>query len=429
MLLENIQINKKLPIHEDYKEKVLEAEFNEESIKVSVDYWSTPDPKNKKPLLKFECEDAGDYAFRQNSTRPANYMGPILNKYMSSSFKEKPIRKDIDFYNNVDLLGTSMQQFLEMAMQDALVEGSSFILPDSTATDSSMSQAQKNVLGVRPFLRLLDTDEVINYTDYLGHLMEIIVELEDNEGNDFYMYYNNESMMRIDIDKNGTVKAIGELVPHGYDRIPVVRVMPFEDTFITSGALAQLSINNLKSLEKVELFKSTFTRYLFSGVQIQRDKDGNPLPFETGNGRIIATESVDAKMQQLGADPAQASSIRESIKNERDELYKNYHISATQIQESGQAPSGYSIVLSRADFTAICNQIVKCIEQVEANLVLLINQKESLGLEPVVYPRNFIDVNEEEEITKLRDILSLNIPQESKNIAIEKFTSKFLKPQ
>jgi hypothetical protein len=430
-IFEQIQLNKKVPKHESYDDNVIKNEFTEEATEVSSDYWDTPPLNQKEALTRFVCESKEDQKFRREITTPKNYCGSILNKYLSTCFKEKPVRKENDFYNNVDTLGSDISSFMEMASKASLIDGVSYILPDSTSTDPNLSEAQKKVLGVKPFLRFISCRRVINYSDYLGHLMEALIEFEDEAGECYFIYYDTVNYARIDVDKKNVVVAIGSLEPHNYSTIPVTRVMPFdtEESFLASGAALQLSVNNLTSLERVELYKSTFSRFFLSGIQLASDPDGNPLPVSWGNDRIMTAPNADAKITPLGADVGQAQSIRTSIENEVNNLYKTYHLSATSVGEVTQVPSGISLIISRADFNSICTSIVKSVQQAEAKLVMLLNETEGLNLEPAVYSFNFIEPDKSEDIMNLRDILSLDLDESAKNIAKQQFVEKYLKPK
>lgn len=427
MLIDSLIVGKKLLFHSDYKQMCRSIEFWEEAVEVSSDYWNVKDPQGEQSLKPFTCEDKSDFKWRKSVSTPKNYMGSILTKYVSTSFKNKPVRSDNEFFNNVDMLGSSMGEFMEYAAKQALIQGVSYIVPDSTATDSSLSELQKSIMGIRPFLRLVEAKDAINWIDYLGHLQEIIIRFEDINDQEYYIYYNNEVMMRIDVNDNQTIVAISPAVSHGFKKIPVVRMMPFdtEESFVASGANMQLSINNLSSLEKVEIYKSTFTRYFAKGFPLNRDEEGNPLPMSWGNERIIHAESPDGDMKPLGADVGQADSIRKSMSDETQSLFQQYHLSASQIQEGTAIPSGYSLVISRADFNSVCNSIVKETERAENEMIALLATAEGLVADPTVYSREFIEPDKQEAITNLRETLALDIPQDIKDQEIDGFRTKF----
>jgi len=211
-LFELITPNKKIPKHEDYNKNVRKSEFWEEAIEVSDEYWDVPDACNNDALKRFTCESLEDYHWRQKISSPKNFMGSILNKYLSTAFKEKALRSDLEFFKNVDLLGSSMSEFMEMAAKYALIDGVSYIMPDSTAQDSNLSEAQKSALGIRAFLRFIECSNVVNWIDYLGHLQEAIVRFEDPSGQEYYMYYDTQYYARIDVDKKDIVHSVGATI-------------------------------------------------------------------------------------------------------------------------------------------------------------------------------------------------------------------------
>lgn len=422
-LLDKIEVNKPIPYHCDYKQMVIECEFFEEAIEVSADYWNVKDPNGNEALKKFTCEDKADHKWRKQVSTPKNYVGSILNKYLSTCFQNKATRQETDVFTNVDLLGSTMPQFMQYATKQALIDGCSYIVPDSTISDSSMSELQRKVIGAREFLRLVTVEDTINWVDYLGHLMEIIIRFEDINEQKYYLHYDAEYVTRINVNERDVVTSIDAPIAHGKGTIPVVRVMPFDtdQSFVASGANMQLSINNLNSLEKVEIYKSTFTRYFAKGFDLNRDSDGNPIPIEWGNERVFHASSDSADMKVLGASVDQADSIRKSIDDETQSLFRHYHLSASAYNEQNQVPSGYSLVISRSDFNSICSKIVQETERAENEVIKLVAPE----VTPTIYSRTFIEPDKAEAISNLRDILSLAIPDDIKAQEIESFRNKF----
>jgi hypothetical protein len=426
MLLEQIKVGKPLPEHKDYDEMIRNMVFWENSVEVNKDYYETIDPNGNKVLKKFTCEEEKvDFKFRKSISSPRNYMGGILQKYLSCSFKVSPTRSENEFYDNVDLVGSDMNEFMLHKVWESAVYGASYMMPDSTASDPSLSEAQKRQIGARSFIRSIETENVINWVDYLGHLQEVIVLLEDVQLNQFALWFDNENMCRIELDNRGKVTSIGDVVPHGYSQMPVVRMLPFDtdESFVAAGSLSQMTLNNLLSLEKTELFSNTFTRFFLKGIRTNTD-DEQMQKVTWGTNRLIVSDSETAAITPLGADPSQAQSIRDSIKGEEESLYRIYHLVNTQIQ-AGTAPSGYSIVLSREDFNAICATFTKTAERAENTIAMLLNETESLGLDTVVYSREFIEPSKQEKILEMRDILSLPIPEDMKAQEVENFRKMF----
>lgn len=424
-LIDSIKIGKPLPTHKDYKQMLTKMEFWESSLEVDEEYQETLDPNGNTIIKKFTCEEPEDFKFRKSISSPRNYMAGILQKYLSCAFKVSPTRSDNEFYSNVDLVGSSINEFMLHKTWEASVYGASYMMPDTTVSDPNLSEAQKRQIGARSFIRSIETENVINWIDYLGHLQEVIIVLEDAQETQFALWYDNENMCRIELDERGRVSQIGEVVPHGYSMMPVIRMLPFDtdESFVASGSLSQMTLNNLLSLEKTELFSNTFTRFFLKGIRTNSD-DGEMQKVTWGTNRMIVSDSETASITPLGADVQQAQSIRDSIKSEEEALYRMYHLVNTQIQP-GTAPSGYSIVLSREDFNAICATLVKSAERAENNISILLNETEGLGLDIVVYSREFIEPSKQEKILEMRDIISLPIPDDIKEMEIENFRKMF----
>jgi hypothetical protein len=420
-LLDLIKVNSKLPIHEDYAEVYAKAEFCSESVECDEDYWETKTPNGTKMLVQFECEKKSSFEFRKDVSAPKNIMQSILNKYMSTALKNETNRVDIEFFKNVDLLGTTAETFFADRLEEALTKGYAYAIPDSTATDPNLTEAQKAQIGVRPYYRVIPVENVINWTEYLGHLQEAIVLFPDDEK---AMYVNQEIMVEI-IMKGERVVSIGQENYHGYSFIPLTRLKPFDNPFLFSGSLIQRSINQKVTLENLEIHKSTYTKIFLKGIQLETDENGRKIPISWGNDTILASEAENAAITTIGADVAQAASIQSSYTKELADLYQLYHLSGSQVAENTQFPSGYSLKISKQDFNAVCGKMVNALERFENTLNQLIAEKEALGLEPVEYSRDFIENDMNADILNLRDILSLDIGEIVKQKAREDFAKKY----
>jgi hypothetical protein len=428
MLYDLIKLSKPLPKLPEYDELCSKINFWKESVEVDEDYWDVETPNGTKCLLKFPCESDKDYRFRKDISSPKGIVNGILEKYMSTAFKAAfPERSENDFYKDVDLLGSSVNDFIKDNCQDAAIQGCQHILVDTTSTDDSLSVAQKKIIGSRAFLRNIDNENVINYVDYRNHLMEIIVILEDASGKQFGMYFNTTDKARIELDKKLNVESIGDLVPHNFSSIPVVRILPFQtdESFLANACLTQRSINQKMSLENLEIYKSTYTKYFGKGLPEMRDEQGNVIPIEWGNSTLLTTSSENADIKVLGAEPGQALSIRNSYMEELKGLYLQYHLQATSMNEITAIPSGLALQVAKFDFNSICTRFVKTCETAENSLAVLLNDLDSLGLEPVKYNYSFLEETQEDALLKLRDLLAIALPQEVKDAAIREFSKKY----
>ena len=420
MIYEKIQLHKQLPKNALYDSLIEKIIFWNDSIDIKASEY------NEKYIQQFTCESSRDLKYRKSITAPRRIMQSIIEKYISICFKNEAERVQNDFYENVDLIGSDMQTFMKHMTNVSAIEGASYMMPDSIGNDESLNVAQKRVLGDRTFIRYLTNEQISDWVDIYGNLMEVLVTFEDALGNYFAMYYDSESKARIEMDKKGNVTSIGELVPHGYSQIPVVRMLPFdlEESFASNGCELQKSINNQISLQRVELFKMVYSRLFGSGIDEMKDQNGNVIPLTWGQDTLLCVSNPQADMKVLVADVNQGKTIIESFQEEIEHLYKQYHISAQSIQ-NGQVPSGYSLVISREDFNNVAKKFVKCAETAENIIVKLIEETENLGLEPAKYSYVFIENDYQQDLMNLRDILALNISEEVKEIAQKNFALKY----
>jgi hypothetical protein len=304
--------------------------------------------------------------------------------------------------------------------------GASYFMPDNISSDQSLTVAQKRILGNRVFVRHIENSQIVHWMDLYGNLMEVLITFEDALGNPFAMYYDSENMARIELDKKGNVTLIGDLEPHGYSKIPICRMLPWDldSSFVSSGCDLQKSIINMISLQRVELYRMVYSRIFGSGIPAITDENGKKIDLVWDQDTILTVDNPDAKMTVLGGDVNQGKAIIESFQEEIEHLYKSYHISSTAMQD-GQVPSGYSLVISREDFNSICQTFVKTCENAENYLISLLNESENLNLEPTKYSYMFIEKNYQEDLMNLRDILALNLPQVVKNASISAFSKKY----
>jgi hypothetical protein len=420
-IYDSIKLNKSLPLHEDYSELMENIEYWNDSIDIAQKEY------NEKYIFQGPCEHKRDWKYRQKITSPRRIMQSILEKYMSNCFKNPAERTQSDFFDNVDMLGTSMRDFMKFETNISAICGASYFMPDNISSDQSLTVAQKRILGNRVFVRHIENSQVVNWKDIYGNLMEVLITFEDALGTPFALYYDSENMSRIELDKKGNVVGIGELVSHGYSRIPIIRMLPWDldNSFVSNGCDLQKSINNILSLHRVELFRCVYTKLFGKGIADMYEDDGKTLiPIEWGPNQLLTNPSPDADIKTIGSDVNQGKTILESFQEEIEHLYKQYHISSTAIQ-SGQVPSGYSLIISREDFNNTAKVFVKCAETAENTLIMLLNESENLGLAPTEYSYSFIENNYQEEILELRDLLALNVPQIIKNEAVKAFSKKF----
>jgi hypothetical protein len=128
-------------------------------------------------------------------------------------------------------------------------------------------------------------------------------------------------------------------------------------------AESQQAITNLLSLLNEEISNVTFSQMIASGVSDSQVKD-----VMVGNTRVLCLPNPASSVQMIGADPAQATSIRESLKDETDTALRN----AGVIQGGEQAQSGVALAFRHNDMVTIVSALACGTEDAENDVTVTI---------------------------------------------------------
>lgn len=441
MILEQIKIGTTLPEKHNRNKYLQAVEFWRNSYEVGPYYLDGKDEKAEEILVRFQCEDCEDYKRRKQIFKPRNYCAHILKKYQGFLFRNSPERTNealTEFYNNVDLYGTSIDMFMKKALGKAQVDGHFYLMPDTTqpSGDTVLTLAQAKAMESRFFIRGIPCEAVVNYYEQEGYILEALVLFKDETGKPFARWVDSSDFVDIMLEDRGKgnliVSSFTEKMPHGFSSIPFVEVDT--DDFgggsqIATIAQAQRSINNLLSLLALEVAESTFTRHAVFGVELPTDENGNPQPPATlfGNKRITYFTEATAKMEKIGnADVSQADSIRISINDEIENLYRTAGLAAPNPLKTNAPQSGIALSMQFNDVASVLNHLSYELEEAENQIIQLIADAMGISYQPVYYSREY-DLEDVTEATlKLRDMLALPLPEDAKQKLIENFTTKFI---
>ncbi len=427
MLIE-IKQGYELPRHADFSSDAMARAFWRLTFATGRKYIRGLDAHGDPLLVKHEREQEG-YDRRLRITPLRNLSGPIIRRYNNHVFRidaERPPEEKSDFYalirDDADGHGTPLETFMAKALQSAQINREAYIMPDSTKESDAgdITQAQAQAAEYRQFLRLIEADCVVNYLEYDDSLIECIVVLCDETGRKFAMQYDAKEYREIELDTDGKrVTGIGETSPHGYDALPIVRLRPFcEESQISPLAEAQKAITNVLSLAYEELYNVTFSLVVASGVSAAEVKDA-----PVGNNRMLCLPNPAAAVTTIGADPAQATSLRDMITDEQRALYQAAGITADEPTKSGNPESGIAKAFKHNDLSANLAALAQSVEVAENNAVWLLCQ--SAGVEypgDCKYPDEFDIPSIADDLGEVIQTLTLtNMPKTLKRQTVLKY--------
>ena len=429
-LIDTVQLNKKLPFYCDYVEEMDAVKFYECSYKATGTSYTMGEAPDGSIIHRYDCEENKDYKLRCKQTPTRSYVSSIINKYNSSVFRNEPSRLTSNstyelLLSDADGYGNSLNVILTKALLKAQIQGSCYLLADSTATDTEiLTLAQQQAAGVRPYIRVIEKEAVVAYEEVEKKLVSAIVLLEDSEGKTFARYMDSESFIDISIDSKYKVTSISESYSHGYSNIPLAEIEPFEDAQAKAISYNQRTIVNILSLLMQEVKEKTFTQHVLSGVKIPTDEQGNKqTTMNFGSKRLIVLEDSSAKVDTIGSDVAQSQSLRDQIQLESDNLYQSAGFGKQNEDTSNL--SGYALSILREDFFLNCSALKTAMEQAENYIMSIIADKEGFEYVPAIYSSRYIVDDNGAELLKLRDILAMDLPATFKNLAVKEYISKF----
>ena len=385
-IIEQLKPNTPLPIDESYNKLEQIRSFWSNSYRLPVNYLTSTDPMGNEVLLKMDCESTKDYNTRVSLTKPPSYVQQIVNQFNSYLFTQSITRTGVpaELLEDADGYGNDLDYFMAQATLKAQIKGSSFIMPDSTAPEMEMSIAQAQAASVRPIMVSYDISSLLWWEDD-----EYIIRYDKENAR----YFNDEVFIDLKLSRNNRrttfIKELGEPVFHGYYKAPIAFITPhlWEDSQAAKLAEILQSIVNIKSWLMSELGNKTFSHIVLAGDFNTEDID--KINFGRGKATVLQTEgTVTPTISVLGgSDTAQADSLRKSLADEVNEMYRTASLQPPQGTAVAQAESGISKAVEFEKTNAVIRSIGVAAENAENEMWRLfgITARSS-------YPRRFDNV-------------------------------------
>lgn len=428
------EIGKPLPRHPKYDTQSRARDFWRRSDDASHTYTDGLDAKSKPILPQLPSETAEDYEWRRTMAVSPRYVSSIISLFNSivtrtDATRPKPTdgSQAAELEKNADGMGTSLPQVIADELRRGQVEGVGYLLADTDAV-GPQAIGQK----ARPLIRRLSGDSVVWWRDYIGQVVEAVAILCDRDGTDFAWYVTETTTQRIDLRREDSgalfVKGVGPVAAHKYGGCPLVRINPLfgsrdkagDDSQAAPIAEQQRIITNLDSLERIEVFKATFSMWAFIGV------DPNSVEkATTGSGRGLCLP-MGANVASMGSDPAQADSIRKSVEKAVSTMLLAAGLSPGNPLQAGAPESGIAKAYKYNETEARLSALATAAQGAEN----LIRQRALAGVgaeDPgdCKWPDSFRspDVSIELDIT-VKALSSVALPQVIKDVQVRKFAAE-----
>ena len=143
-------------------------EKKSQSALVSVDATNTKRVNNYLPQHAYESD--AQYEIRKLRATYRNFAKPVTGVFLSAIWRKPPKRELPDslnkFVENVDLQGSSADEFFKEHDKNAGVKGVRFVLVDSTKVPEDVevkTEADTKAIGIRPYFIYVDALNLIDW--------------------------------------------------------------------------------------------------------------------------------------------------------------------------------------------------------------------------------------------------------------------------
>jgi hypothetical protein len=373
------------------------------------------------PIIKrFYCEAHDLYEKRKKYSSPRSYTQTIINKYAAAVFRQSPERDQ--------RLSDYLMMFdpaIRKAFHDLQVVGKGFLLLENDLDGSELSIAQAENVGLDERIVYVPRESVREFEAVQGIVISAVVTFQDESGKVFARrYYADGTASDLEVGKDDSIISETEPYTTGYSTCPLVLMMLDSESVQASPiAESQKTIANLLSLEKTEMYQNCFSRTLLSGLDLsgKSQEEIEIIKSQFRDERFVAVPA-GITPHNLGSDVAQANSIRQSIKDEEDNLYR---IGGLKQPDSVAGQSGAAKILEMDDYFVLCAQLTAALERAENVIISLMSDRRGTDFDKSYYSREYQSEDFSAAILQLRDVLSLNVPQDLKDRAIAEWAAKY----
>lgn len=340
------------------------ARYYQLSYRGGQAYKNGKDAEGQATLIPHESESEEGIKRRKRMSAYRNYCRPVCDWYRDSVYTRQVARelsnpKFSDFMGNADMLGTDLHEIMKRSTTNALITGEHWLVVDSSKEDiDPVTVAQAEVQNSRLFVIDYDIWNCLGYRLRGDALVQALFQI----GNEVRLY-DEDSVQIGMIDEQGRINGTLD-INHGFGMIPVVRVTAFDDGHSMLNDLADLNKLhfNLGAVLAEELMRQTFTSWAVLGVS------ADDLTSASVGGRkvlCINKNATEVKFERLGGDPSQSESLRKSMAETVDDIYRAAGLSKPELQKSGGPESGRALLVRQEEVSRTARAIADQAEKAE----------------------------------------------------------------
>ena len=388
-------------------------------------------------IFRYVKEPESAYLERLRRAAYYNYCAPIVDLYNAHLFRQGPVRITdetalVEFFENVDGFGTSMDAFMKEAECLAQVFGKMHVVVDQPAARREpQSAAEAERLGLRPYLVKLDPRDLVNWQlDEAGELVWARIRErrargedpfeESAEGYTYRTWTRNGWFLHT---SDGELRARGE---HGLGRVPIAtlydrssKTQPFVGiSTLEDIAYINRQVNNWTSSLDEFILKQCFSHLFYPEGMFESPGRDELVEFGMNNATAFPRDAAHLPFY-LSPEAAPGEFIRSQIVWAVGEIYrlaKLEHAAGRQVQ---QASSGIAKAFDFQETNrTLADKAARC-ERCERAIVELLSawRGKKASRFTVNYGRDFNVQGTQEELEEL--LTTIRIPGVSPTLVRE----------
>lgn len=453
------EVGKAFKPRKEYNAQALARAFWRLSDAASHQYPDGMDALGQAVVPKLPAEDPEDYAWRRTMAVSPRHVRSIINLFNSIVCRTPATRETpkegtpaAQLYTDADGSGCPLPELMRKTLRTAQVEGLCYLMADTNNTEGSqVTVAEKMAEKARPYVVRILPDQVLWWQDWQGKVIRAVILCQDKDGEEFLWHVSETHVQRVEVKRSGgpmgrqlKVTKVGPELPHTYGGCPLVRLLPNlgddgdndgtepgSDSQAAPIAEEQRCIVGLRSLELMEVHRSTYTMHALIGVDpasLMPVKNANGQQVsarqQAGPGRVLCLPQ-NAAVAKMGSDATQAESIRQSIRDRVQSMLIVAGLSPGNPLQAGQPESGAAKAYKHNETEARLSALADASQDAE-NLVVS-RALEGVGAEPMEspasWPDTFMSPDVDAMVERTIRIVTATIPESIKRAQLKELAT------